>query len=246
MREKKLVMNKLNNIFKIHPMTFVYLIIALYAGFFKNYFIVFFIVLFHEMCHLMMAYFFNFRLGSMTLLPFGAFLEIKDYGNYHVLKELLVSLMGPLSHIIIFAIIKFLGVDFFGILIYEYSLKMNMLMLMFNSLPIYPLDGSKILTIVLSYIFPYKLTLIISGVASSLCLGFLVINYNRIECYIVYIFLTLQQIYYFKHYNDIYYQLLYLRNRYTNYTSIKINAGYSLFRPYYNIYINHHVHEKIH
>ncbi len=237
MKVKRLVMNKLSSIFRIHPITFIYLIIALYGGFFKNYFVIFFIVLFHEMCHLMMAYFFNFRLGNMVLLPFGAFLEIKDYGNYHVLKELLVSLMGPLSHIILFAFIKFLNIECLGVNLYYYSLKMNLLIMLFNSLPIYPLDGSKICTILLSYLFPYKLTLIISGLISVISLLMMMHFYVQIESLLIYIFLIIEQFHYFKHYQDIYLHLVYLRNRYVTYHHIKLNKGYSLFRPYYNIYV---------
>lgn len=236
MEEKKLVMKRQNNIFKVHITTFLYLGLAWYCGVLKYYIAIFLIVLIHEMCHLLMAYFFRFTIGGITLLPFGAFLEIIDYGNYHVLKEMLVSSMGPLSHIVIGAFLKWIGPYYLGHDLYHYASLINQLMFLFNCLPIYPLDGNKIFTAILSYLFPYKLTLLIAGIVSIICLSLLIYFYMEIESFIVFVYLVIQQVKYLLHYQDMYYRLLYLRNRYVTYSKIKLNKGYSLYRPYYNVY----------
>ncbi len=229
-------MKKLSRCFKVHPITFIYFLIALQVGYFKNYLIIFSIVLFHEMCHLLMAYFFNFKLGKMTLLPFGAYLEIMYYGNYHVLKELIVSIMGPLSHIIIWAALLYLK-PYLGAGTFHYALQFNFLMLLFNLLPLYPLDGSKVVLIGLSFIFPYKLTLYLTGILSVLCLILLCGYYIGVEVLLIYAYLWLQQILYFRRIGEIYTQLLMLRNQFVHYKHIKWNKGYSIYRPYFNIYL---------
>ncbi len=229
-------MKKLNKYFKVHPITFIYFFIALQVGYFKNYLIIFLIVLFHEMCHLLMAYFFNFKLGKMTLLPFGAYLEILYYGNYHVLKEWLVSIMGPLSHVIIWALLLYLR-PYLGESAFLYAIHFNKLMLVFNLLPLYPLDGSKLMLVGLSYIFPYKLTLYLSGIVSIMCLSVLCFYYRGVEVWAIYSYLFYQQYLYFKSINDIYIQLLLMRDHFVYYNKVKWNYGYSIYRPYFNIYL---------
>lgn len=228
-------MKKLSHYFSIHPITFLYFFIALYAGYFKNYLIIFLIVIAHEMCHLLMAYFFDFKLGKMTLFPFGAFLEIKYFGQYHVVKELLVSIMGPLSHIIIYAFLLWIK-PYVSLVSFNYACYFNKLMFLFNILPIYPLDGNKVITILLAYILPYKLTLYLGGIISLFCWVYLVVFYFHIETLLIFCFLFVMQISYFININDIYMRLLYFRDCFCRYSRIKMNPGYSLYRPYFNIY----------
>ena len=229
-------MMKLSTIFKVHPITFIYFFIALQLGFFKNYLIIFLIVIMHELCHLLMAYFFDFKLGKMTLLPFGANLEIIYFGHYHVLKELMVSLMGPLSHIIIAAFLLLIK-SWLGEYSFHFAWQFNEMMFLFNLIPLYPLDGSKILLVILSYIFPYRLTLWLNGII-SLC-TFLLISYVFISTSTIFILIYLggMQIYYLYHVVGIYQRFVMYRHRFSQYRRIRFNKGYSLYRPYVNIYL---------
>ena len=84
--------------------------------------------------------------------------------------------MGPITQIIYyFIIINFLSLrDIEIIKVYNYSI------LIFNLLPIYPLDGGKLINILLSYIFSYKnsyiITMIISFIISILILFISITN----------------------------------------------------------------------
>lgn len=230
-------MNKQNNIFKIHYLTLVYFLIIIFSGLLHQYLIVYLLILFHELCHFFMARCFDFRIYNITLMPFGAKLNIIDYGSYHVLEELLVALSGPLSHIIIFAFLKFLGDKSISPILFDYAIKINGLLMIFNLLPIYPLDGHQVLIILLSFIFPYRCTLFLSGIISTILLIFLIITKATISYLIICVFLISEQIMYFKNYSKQYYHMLLLRDKYVIYSHLKINKGYSLYRPYFNVYV---------
>lgn len=70
--------------------------------------------------------------------------------NTPILKELLVVLMGPITQIIFMFILSNLKKDIPSYVnIYHYFI------LIFNLLPIYPLDGGKLVSLFLSYLFSF-------------------------------------------------------------------------------------------
>ena len=70
-------------------------------------------------------------------------------------KEFLILIMGPISQNIAYIILCFF---FSSSLVFHYHIGI----LFFNLLPIYPLDGGKILNLFVNYCFPYKKSLQIS------------------------------------------------------------------------------------
>lgn len=83
------------------------------------------------------------------ILPFGAFLSLKDLGKHYVYEEIGMLLCGPFINLIF--------VLFFSFFIKEPLLaKINIYILIFNLLPVYPLDGSKLLLLFLSYFIDYQ------------------------------------------------------------------------------------------
>lgn len=87
----------------------------------------------------------GFKVNSVTLLPFGGITIIDEKINHSINKELLVAIMGPIFQIIF---VKIVNNEMF------YSLHLPLLL--FNLLPIYPLDGSKIINIIFNKILPFK------------------------------------------------------------------------------------------
>lgn len=74
--------------------------------------------------------------------------------NFSIIKEFLILLAGPIFQFIAsFLLIITLPLDKELILAYHYGI------LLFNLLPIYPLDGGKIVNLFLSLFIPYKLSL---------------------------------------------------------------------------------------
>ena len=75
-----------------------------------------------------MAYYFHFQIKKIELLPFGAYLYLKDFYFQSIWKEMCVVLAGPCSHLFIYAGIQMLSHGVYQ----DFLLTMNMFVLCFN------------------------------------------------------------------------------------------------------------------
>lgn len=119
--------------------------------------IIFIIVFIHEMGHYFMAKVFKWRVRKVMLWVFGGVMETEEHGNRPIKEEMLVTLAGPIQHIFIYILLFFLLES--GILsevIFNMAISYNTVILLFNLLPILPLDGGKLLFILLSVKYPYR------------------------------------------------------------------------------------------
>jgi len=141
---------------------YTYLIIALsfiLTGYFSNIIIFTSIIIIHELGHYLIAKKNNLKVNKIIIYPYGGITKLNTPINIPINKELQVAISGIIFQIIYYLIIVILYKNniireyIFNIFkIYHYNI------LLFNLLPIHPLDGSKILNLLLSKIFPYKLT----------------------------------------------------------------------------------------
>lgn len=124
-----------------------------------------FLAIVHELGHLLAGVILGFSPRSFTILPFGATIGFRisnnDYNkkikNASILsiKKLIIALAGPITNLIIVFISVIFELEPFGIsnnmIIYS-----NILIIVFNLLPIYPLDGGRIIKNVLHIIYGLK------------------------------------------------------------------------------------------
>lgn len=113
---------------------------------------------FHELGHLFAGIFLGFKPQSLSINPVGlsvAFdIKAEDYnekikkGNMLALKKLIIAFCGPAINFFIVFLFMFYDVDLFG-LPREFVIYSNILIGLFNLIPIYPLDGGRILKNVL-------------------------------------------------------------------------------------------------
>ena len=135
-----------------------------------------------------MGLIFKYKIDKIIILPIGSLTIFNTKINNKLYKELLVTVMGPIFQIILLFLLT------------KYN-KYNIYLLIFNLLPIYPLDGHKILCILFYKILPYKITNYIGLFISIILLIILVIlRPNSILIYLVFI-VYLYQIY--KEYKNI-------------------------------------------
>jgi stage IV sporulation protein FB len=121
----------------------------------------FVIVLIHEMGHLSVALLFGIKVLSVQLLPFGGVVSIEDHGKLTAWKEIVIALAGPLQNGIMMCIgMIFLSAGWGNSEYISYIISGNMIIALFNLLPIPPLDGGKILQSLISQYFPYYWTLL--------------------------------------------------------------------------------------
>ena len=115
------------------------------------------LILMHELGHFISAKILNFNVDKIIIYPYGGITKLNDIINRDIREELLVATSGVIMQYIFYLLIIYLykmGV------IREYTFNLytiyNNYMIYFNLLPIYPLDGGKIVNLILSIYFPYN------------------------------------------------------------------------------------------
>lgn len=138
--------------FRIDLKIFVFLIIFYFTKQIEIYAMIMFFALIHELGHLLAGLLLGMKPEKIELMPFGVSISFKikveEYnkkikkGNLLEIKKILVAVAGPLTNFIIILITNSLKIDIFKGLIIIYT---NFLIMIFNLLPIYPLDGGRVL-----------------------------------------------------------------------------------------------------
>lgn len=146
--------------FRIDLKIFLFLLLFYFTRQIEIYVIMIFFAVVHELGHLLMGLMLKMKPERIELMPFGLSISFKvnvqdinkkrGNGNQQVFKEILVASAGPLTNLIIliFTYVFFGNSNFSSLVIYA-----NLLILIFNLLPIYPLDGGRILNGILHILF---------------------------------------------------------------------------------------------
>lgn len=163
----------MKNIFKIHPLTYIIALIFILIGYFKFYLSFMLVLFIHELGHITLSLIFKWHIKSIILLPLGLLLKFEDNLNKSLIEEFIISISG-----IVFQLV-------FITFIHNYYLVISSnIILIFNILPIYPLDGSKVINIVLNKITNFKtsyfLTLILSFITLIILISISIINKSLI------------------------------------------------------------------
>ena len=122
------------------------ILIFLFTGQLKGYCVIMFFCFLHELGHIIIANFFKMKVEKIEILPcgFSSTFSVKlilDSKNYEF-KKILVALGGPIVSLMLVILSQY--VKFYGITQQE-AMYSNLLILLFNLLPLYPLDGGRIL-----------------------------------------------------------------------------------------------------
>lgn len=162
---------------RLHPTIFIFIAVSFMTGTFIQLYIILAIVSLHELGHYMMAKFFKWRVEGMMLWVFGGVMHTDEHGNRPLHEEMLVTIAGPFQHVILYVLIMFAAdTNLLSASTIELLYFYNSAILFFNLLPIWPLDGGKILFMLLTRIFPYKkahqLIIILSMAASIFAIIF--------------------------------------------------------------------------
>ena len=134
-----------------------FLLIIIVTGNFNSFIPYFLLLLIHELSHAVTGIILGYKLDKIMFYPLGGVTIFNYPINIPLKRELLILLSGPLGQIVAYLILK----NYFPFIsLYHYTL------LIFNLLPLYPLDGGKILNIICSYhwnyLVSYNITLLIS------------------------------------------------------------------------------------
>lgn len=115
------------------------------------------IVLIHELGHYSAAKVFDWRINGIMLWIFGGVMDTDEHGTRPLMEEIIVTVAGPLQHVFIHFLIVFLSTyEFLPSSIIELAFFYNTAILLFNLLPVWPLDGGKLFFLFLSAFLPYR------------------------------------------------------------------------------------------
>ena len=160
----------MKNLFKINIFTYLLLILSFLSGYYKEISIILLILIVHELGHFFLMKLYNIKVNEIIIYPYGGMIKSNILINTNSIKLLLISLGGIIAQLMLFIIINIL---------FNIGIINNNIYNIFNILPIYPLDGYKILNSILELFLSFKNSLIIS----------LIINILTLILFIVYLYL---------------------------------------------------------
>ena len=215
----------MKNILKVNFFFYILFLVSIFTGHFKKFIIITLITFFHEIGHILVALILNIKIEKIVIVPFGLITVFNKKINTPIFNDLLLTIMGPFFQFLLFFVINDKDI-----------LKTNYSLLLFNLLPIIPLDGSKICHLILEKILPIKLSYYLINIISFLSLIFLFkYNLTIILIIIIYTFNTYK---FFKDKNIYFHKFLLERYLYQyNFKIININK-ISKFRKYKKHIIN--------
>lgn len=155
--------------------------ISVITGHFKGFIWFSLIIMVHEFGHILMGIICAWRIEKVIVLPFGCLTIFHEDLNRSLNEEFLIVIMGPLFQIGFTFLLYCLGFNF-DIIYY------SLVILIFNLLPIFPLDGSKILNLFFNKVFSYKFSHFFSIIVSIIFIICLVFKsyFNLIFLFIIF------------------------------------------------------------
>lgn len=215
----------------------IFVVLIMLSGRYKLYFIFFLLCFVHELGHIIMSYVMGCYCECIKILPFGVNASIIGKEKLKSYQECLIYIAGPFMFFINRFLIDFLySINFISYIGFVRANESNLLILIFNLLPILPLDGGNILRCILNRFFRLKIANKLCLVISSIMLLFLIIATASSPQYIIYSFLIFEQVQYFLTSNSEYIKIMI--NRESRKYRKKIHSKKDLYRDVYNVYID--------
>ncbi|MDF2884371.1 MAG: metalloprotease [Clostridiaceae bacterium] len=141
--------------FKVNKYFIIYVFLLVVIGYKGRFFLAFTIALFHEGVHYFTAKKLGFNGLQIEFFPLGTALKMNDLEEASPYEDLLISISGPLSNILIGIVFMILDykfpMDIFTMLFYG-----NLSIGLFNLIPALPLDGGRIIRNLLNFKTFYK------------------------------------------------------------------------------------------
>lgn len=156
-------------VYRLHPLFVLLMISSVLTGYFVEMITLFGVVTIHELGHVAAAKSLGWRVREVQLLPFGGVASVDEQSNVPAREDLLVAICGPLQNVWMAAFAYGMMAGGWGNEAYwQYFLKANMMIGIFNLLPALPLDGGKIMQALLSYMISFHRALVVSTYLSML------------------------------------------------------------------------------
>ena len=129
---------------KLNFQVFLFIFIYFFTHQIEEYVVTLCFAIIHELGHILAGIMLGLKPKELKIMPFGVNILFEDYRYKKNIekKKVLISLAGPVTNCIIGLIVFFLNIN---IGLKELIVYTNFLIMVFNLIPIYPLDGGRIL-----------------------------------------------------------------------------------------------------
>lgn len=165
---------------RLHLKIFVFIAIFIVTRQIEIYGILMLFALFHELGHMLAGIILGFKPNSLEIMPLGLSIgfenKLENYnkkikkGTLLTLKKIIIAISGPITNLIFIILFLIFPISFLRIN-RELILYANILIAIFNLIPIYPLDGGRIAKGILHILFgrkeAYRYSYMISNITIS-------------------------------------------------------------------------------
>ena len=160
---------------------FICLVIAIVTKNIEKYTEFMLFIIIHEMAHLVTGIILGVKPKRIDVYALGLSLEFYSFGHitYKNLRKILIYIAGPLINFVIAIVLVILNDKTYLDIIY-----INLILGFFNLLPIYPMDGGRILKQVLTIIKGEKTSKIIINRVSNIVITLITICYSILILYV--------------------------------------------------------------
>lgn len=218
----------IKNIFKVHPFYYIAAFISALTGHFKGFILFTFIIVFHEVGHILTGIRYKWKIEEVLILPFGALTIFNEDLNRPIKEEFFITIMGPIFQILLTLLFK----D------NPHLVKYSLIILIFNLLPIYPLDGSKLCNLFLNKITSFNRSHILMLLISVISIVVLLLKDFNLILLLIVSFLILKVLNEIKDHNSLFNRFLLERYlKHYNFKKMKqINSIYDMKRDYRHVF----------
>ncbi|MBU6146282.1 MAG: hypothetical protein KGO83_06240 [Paenibacillaceae bacterium] len=140
----------------VHPLFVWFVLAALIGGAVVDYGLVFFWIVIHECGHIWAARACRWHVRSMVLTPIGVVLDCDDADVVSMRSELFVVCCGlGVTSLVLVVLAVVAALDVVSAQLVQQAIDTNVRLLLLNSLPIWPLDGGRLLRLWCALWMPY-------------------------------------------------------------------------------------------
>lgn len=190
---------------KVNLKIFIFIILFIITNQIKIYGILMWFALLHEIGHLVIGMILGFKPKALSIKPVGLSISFKikpkdieckiKKATCLELKKIFIGIAGPVTNLVLATLYFYFNISLFGIP-QDIAVYSNILIGLFNLLPIYPLDGGRIIKCILHIFIGYEksekyiktiswVTVIIITIISSFCILYI----KNIAIFIIIIYL---------------------------------------------------------
>ena len=185
--------------FRIDLKIFLFIILFCISKQIEIYIIMIIFAFLHEIGHLIAGIILGLKPEKIEIIPVGLTISFKvdieginkkkGNGNMFVIKEIIVAIAGPIVNLLIFILTLLNEEKTYLNNLIMYS---NLLIFIFNLIPIYPLDGGRILKGILHIIFgkrtsckiTYDISIISNIILTAIC-SIAILYYKNIAIFLI-------------------------------------------------------------